>query len=194
MSAVVDASLLVAATTDAGAEGRWAEEVVGAGNLVAPDLALVEATNILRRLELAGRLERLEAGAAARDLVEIQIELVPFAPFAATGLGVARYRHELRRLVRRGRGRASPPSGHRRPASRRRHRTSLPLPPAAGGLRDSDQEKREHLESLSYEQLKGDPLFDRGREISHRFQLALDRIFLEPDSPFYDLTLKYGVF
>ncbi len=83
MSAVVDASLLVAATTDAGAEGRWAEEVVGAGNLVAPDLALVEATNILRRLELAGRLERLEAGAAARDLVEIQIELVPFAPFAA---------------------------------------------------------------------------------------------------------------
>ena len=36
----------------------------GAGRLVAPHLALVEATNILRRLELAGRLGQLEAGAA----------------------------------------------------------------------------------------------------------------------------------
>ena len=82
MSAVVDASLLVAATVDAGPEGAWAEDVVAAGNLVAPDLALVEATNILRRLELAGRLERLEATEAARDLLQLGVELVPFAPFA----------------------------------------------------------------------------------------------------------------
>jgi predicted nucleic acid-binding protein len=82
VSAVVDASLLVAATTDAGAEGVWAEEVVRGGGLVAPDLALVEATNVLRRLELAGRLGRLEAGAVARDLVQLEVELVPFAPFA----------------------------------------------------------------------------------------------------------------
>lgn len=82
MSAVVDASLLVAATTDGGAEGTWAEEVLGAGGLVAPHLALVEATNILRRLELAGRLSRLEAGAAAHDLLLLDLELVPFAPFA----------------------------------------------------------------------------------------------------------------
>lgn len=82
MSAVVDASLLVAATTDSGPEGAWAEEIIGAGELVAPDLALVEATNILRRLELSGDLERLEAGAAARDLVELELELVPFPPFA----------------------------------------------------------------------------------------------------------------
>lgn len=82
MSAVVDASLLVAATVDAGPEGAWAEDVVAAGNLVAPDLALVEATNILRRLELAGRLERLEATDAARDLLQLDLELVPFAPFA----------------------------------------------------------------------------------------------------------------
>jgi hypothetical protein len=44
VSAVVDASLLVAATSDAGAEGQWAEDVVRAGGLVAPHLALVEAT------------------------------------------------------------------------------------------------------------------------------------------------------
>jgi predicted nucleic acid-binding protein len=82
VSAVVDASLLVAATSDAGAEGQWAEEVVLAGGLVAPHLALVESTNILRRFELEGRLGRMEAGAAARDLLLFDLELVPFTPFA----------------------------------------------------------------------------------------------------------------
>lgn len=82
MSAVVDASLLVAATVDSGAEGTWAEEIVGRESLVAPDLALAEATNILRRLEAAGRLERVEAGAAAGDLLQLDLNLVPFAPFA----------------------------------------------------------------------------------------------------------------
>ena len=82
MSAVLDASVLVAATSDSGAEGAWAEEIVGAGGLVAPHLALVEATNILRRLELAGKLGRLEAGAAVQDLLMIELELVPFGPFA----------------------------------------------------------------------------------------------------------------
>lgn len=82
MSAVLDASVLVAAISDSGSEGAWAEEIVGAGGLVAPDLALVEATNILRRLERAGKLGRLEAGAAARDLLMIELELVPFGPFA----------------------------------------------------------------------------------------------------------------
>jgi len=82
VSAVLDASVLVAATSDSGAEGAWAEEIVGAGGLVAPHLALVEATNILRRLELAGKLGRLEAGAAVQDLLMIELELVPFGPFA----------------------------------------------------------------------------------------------------------------
>jgi predicted nucleic acid-binding protein len=82
VSAVVDASILVAAASDAGVEGRWTEDVVRAGNLIAPHLALVEATNILRRLELQGRLDRTEAGAAARDLLLLDLELVPFTPFA----------------------------------------------------------------------------------------------------------------
>jgi predicted nucleic acid-binding protein len=82
MSAVVDSSVLVAATSDMGAEGRWAEDVVGAGGLVAPHLILVEATNILRRLELDGQLGRLEARAAAQDLLQLDLALVPFAPFA----------------------------------------------------------------------------------------------------------------
>jgi predicted nucleotidyltransferase len=57
-----------------------------------------------------------------------------------------------------------------------------------------DPERRAHLEALTYDELQGDTIFDRGRNISHRFQTALDQIFLEPGSPFYDLTLKYGVF
>lgn len=82
MSAVVDASVLVAATADAGADGAWAEAVVAGGELVCPDLALVEATNILRRLERVATLSRSEATAAHRDLLRLDLTLVPFAPFA----------------------------------------------------------------------------------------------------------------
>jgi predicted nucleic acid-binding protein len=82
VSAVVDASILVAAAADAGATGAWASAVLRSGYLLAPELVLVESTNILRRLELAGRLTRLEAGAAARELLLLDLELLPFAPFA----------------------------------------------------------------------------------------------------------------
>ena len=82
MSVVVDASVLVALTSDAGPVGQWAERFLSAEPLFAPDLALVEATNILRRLERAGKLERLEAATAASDLIDLPIELLPFAPFA----------------------------------------------------------------------------------------------------------------
>lgn len=56
--------------------------MVRGGGLIAPHLALVEATNILRRLEIEGRLGRMEAGAAARDLLLFDLDLVPFTPFA----------------------------------------------------------------------------------------------------------------
>ena len=83
MTVAVDASLLVAALTDAGSLGAWAEGVLGRGGLVAPHLAPVETMNVLRRRELAGQLDRLEAGTAARDLILLDLELLPFAPFAA---------------------------------------------------------------------------------------------------------------
>lgn len=81
--AVVDASVLVAATTDAGPEGSWAERIIEKGDLVAPHLVLVEATNILRRLEQMKRLTQLEATAAHEDLLHLDLELLPFEPFAA---------------------------------------------------------------------------------------------------------------
>jgi len=82
VSAVVDASVLVAATVDAGAEGSWAERVLAEANIVAPHLVLVEATNILRRLERSRRLTGLEATAAQKDLCTLELSLVPFEPFA----------------------------------------------------------------------------------------------------------------
>ena len=82
MSLVVDASVLVAAVTDAGSDGIWAEDVLSRGEIVAPHLVLVEATNILRRLERAKALSRVEATVAHRDLLRLVIELLPFEPFA----------------------------------------------------------------------------------------------------------------
>lgn len=82
MSFVVDASVLVALTSDAGADGRWAENLLKSHSLVAPQLVLVEATNVLRKLELAGKLERLEATSALSDLLALDLRLLPFAPFA----------------------------------------------------------------------------------------------------------------
>ena len=82
MTVVADASVLVAVLVDSGHEGRWAESMVTEGTLAAPELVLVEASNILRRLERSGEISRLEANSAHRDLLRLDLELFPFAPFA----------------------------------------------------------------------------------------------------------------
>lgn len=83
MSVVVDASVLVAALTDAGETGAWAIDVLSQGQPIAPVLAPVEAMNILRRLERARSLDSTEVTAAQRDLMQLDIEMLPFEPFAA---------------------------------------------------------------------------------------------------------------
>lgn len=83
MSLVVDASVVVAAAVDTGTHGRWAEEILSRRSLIGPHLLPVEAVNVLRRLESHGKLDRLEAAAAARDVTELDIELLGFTPFAA---------------------------------------------------------------------------------------------------------------
>lgn len=82
MTLAVDASVLVAALVDSGDGGTWAESLVASETLVAPELAMVESTNILRRLELAGNLSPIESGLAQRDLMRLDIQLFPFYPFA----------------------------------------------------------------------------------------------------------------
>jgi predicted nucleic acid-binding protein len=82
LSAIVDASVLVEALVDSGPHGEWAEAVIEGGLLHAPEHALVEATNILRRLELAKKISTAEANAAFEDLQQLNIELLSFEPFA----------------------------------------------------------------------------------------------------------------
>lgn len=82
MSAVIDATVLVAAVVDSGPAGEWAERTLAGGDLHAPELILVEATNILRRLERAKKITALEAAAAHRDQMSLDLEVYAFAPVA----------------------------------------------------------------------------------------------------------------
>lgn len=82
MTVTVDPSVLVAALVDSGPDGEWAESALGEGFLAGPELALAEASNILRRLQQAGDLSRLEANLAQGDLMRLDIEVFPFAPLA----------------------------------------------------------------------------------------------------------------
>ena len=82
MTVVIDASACVAALVDAGPDGRWAEGVFDGRSPVAPQLLLVESTNVLRRLTASRQLADLDASMAHRDLLSLPVELYPFAPFA----------------------------------------------------------------------------------------------------------------
>ena len=82
MTTVIDASVLISALVDFGPEGEWAEAAVSKGALAAPELALPEATNSLRRLELAGEISRVEANSAYQDLLGLNVRLYSFRPFA----------------------------------------------------------------------------------------------------------------
>ena len=82
MRAVVDASVLTASLVDVGPEGAWAREAVVDGPLAGPDFVMAEASNVLRRLERAGRISSLDATASHRDMLRLDIALFPFAPFA----------------------------------------------------------------------------------------------------------------
>jgi len=79
---VIDASALVAALVDSGSEGDWAEELTASSALLAPELILVETANTLRHLEVSGAISPLEATSAFRDLLRLELELLPFGPFA----------------------------------------------------------------------------------------------------------------
>ena len=80
---VVDASVLVAAVMDTGSDGDWARRVTAERPLMAPQLAPIEAGNVLRRAELAREISGPEATAGYRDIVDLPIELLNFEPFAS---------------------------------------------------------------------------------------------------------------
>ena len=82
MTTVIDASALVSALVDSGPEGRWAVSLIARENLAGPEMLPAEVCNVLRRLELSGRLSTAEATLACGDLLRLNIELFPFSPFA----------------------------------------------------------------------------------------------------------------
>ena len=82
MTSVVDASVLVAALVDTGDDGAWAEAALAGRALAGPELLPAEVSNVLRRLERAGRVSPLEAASAHRDLLRIDVNLFPFAACA----------------------------------------------------------------------------------------------------------------
>jgi predicted nucleic acid-binding protein len=53
-----------------------------AGSLNAPHLMPVEVTNILRRAAARGEISTDVASMALADLLDLRVELFPFAPFA----------------------------------------------------------------------------------------------------------------
>ena len=83
MTLVVDASMVVAALVDSGTDGRWSEALLASDALAAPHLLLAEASNILRRCALTGAISAEQASLAHADLLDLRIELFPYAPFAA---------------------------------------------------------------------------------------------------------------
>ena len=82
MSLVIDASVVVAALLDTGDGGEWAERLLGQGDLYAPELLRVESANVLRRLERCKEITGQEANAAFEELMELDVELHAFEPFA----------------------------------------------------------------------------------------------------------------
>lgn len=75
MTVVVDASAVVAALVDRGADGKWAESELVRDGLAAPHLMPVEAANILRRAVLAKDLAPDTAVLAHADLIRLRVAL-----------------------------------------------------------------------------------------------------------------------
>ncbi len=82
MSLVIDASAVVAALTDSGRDGQWAADTLRGRTLAAPHHMPIEAANVLRRASLAGDLSPDSASLAHADLLELRVELFPYAPLA----------------------------------------------------------------------------------------------------------------
>lgn len=79
---VLDSSAVVALLVDGGPAGEWVASTVRKGFLAAPELAMYETANVLRRQQRAGRLERVEATLAHQDLLSLPLQLWPYLPLA----------------------------------------------------------------------------------------------------------------
>ena len=79
---VVDASVVVAALTGAGAHGDWATQTLADAHLTAPHLMPVEVANVLRRTQNFGALSPDVATLAHVDLLDLDVDLYPYEAVA----------------------------------------------------------------------------------------------------------------
>jgi predicted nucleic acid-binding protein len=79
---VIDSSAVVAALTDGGDDGEWARAAVRGHALVAPSHLFVEASNVLRRLVLAGGLTGDLGALAHEDLMQLSVTSIGFEVLA----------------------------------------------------------------------------------------------------------------
>lgn len=75
--------MVVSALVDAGRAGAWAESLLASEMLAAPHLMPVEAANILRRAVAMDDISPDVGSMAHADLLDLRVELFPYAPFAA---------------------------------------------------------------------------------------------------------------
>jgi predicted nucleic acid-binding protein len=87
---VCDASAVVALLLDGGPDGRWATDALIGADLAAPALLPFEAANIIRRLELADRINADQAAQAHADLLDLAIEPWPYELLAARAWEIRR--------------------------------------------------------------------------------------------------------
>lgn len=82
----------MAALTDAGGGGQAVAAALAGNGLAAPELLPFEVANVLRRLELSGRLTADSAELAHGDLLDLDVQLWPYATL---GSGAFRLRGSL---------------------------------------------------------------------------------------------------
>jgi predicted nucleic acid-binding protein len=85
---VVDASVVASALIGMDGDGNWASSLLLAGPLCAPHLMPVEVASVLRRAVAAGDLSSDAASLAYADLLDLRVDLYPFAPVAVRVWGM----------------------------------------------------------------------------------------------------------
>ena len=79
---MVDASVVVAALIDTGADGLWADQLLGSQALAAPHLMPVEVANVLRRAASAGDISADSVSLTHADLQDLRVDLLAYEPLA----------------------------------------------------------------------------------------------------------------
>ena len=86
MTLVVDASVVVAALVDTGADGQWAEELLTTSASAAPHLLPAEVANVVRRAVTSGEISRDVAALSHADLHDLPLDLFGYRLGAGTPL------------------------------------------------------------------------------------------------------------